>query len=316
VTDAAPDAAIGALVDAALTGDKRAIARLVTRFEDDRPDAAHARQAALARLDLAGATAGRVVGFTGAPGVGKSTLVGAVANRIVEQDPRERVAVVAVDPSSPLTGGALLGDRTRVRFAPDEARLYFRSQASAAELGGVARATHQACRVLVRLFSTVIVETVGVGQGEVEIVRLADRTFLVLQPHGGDHVQFMKAGIMEVPDVFVVSKGDLDGATVTVNALGASLRLAAPGAGDRPILRTSALTGDGIDAVAAAVVASPRGGLDGRAPYYFERWVAAEYGRAGLRRLSELSGSRTADYVDRHIGLDGAQLAFAAAMTA
>ncbi|MBZ0238160.1 MAG: protein kinase, partial [Deltaproteobacteria bacterium] len=144
------------------------------------------------------------------------------------------------------TGGALLGDRTRVRFAPDEARLYFRSQASATELGGVARATHQACRVLVRLFTTVIVETVGVGQGEVEIVRLADRTFLVIQPHGGDHVQFMKAGIMEVPDAFVVSKGDLDeAATATFHALHATLRLASPGAADRPIYRTSAHTGAG-----------------------------------------------------------------------
>jgi LAO/AO transport system kinase len=304
-----------ALIAAARAGDKRSIARLVTRFEDDRPEAAAVRRAVLARLDAAGATVGRVVGFTGAPGVGKSSLVGAVANRLIELDPAERVAVVAVDPSSPLTGGALLGDRTRVRFAPDEGRLYFRSQASATELGGVARATHQACRVLVRLFSTVIVETVGVGQGEVEIVRLADRTFLVLQPHGGDHVQFMKAGIMEVPDVFVVSKGDLPGAAITVNALGASLRLAAPGAGDRPIIRTSALSGDGVDALASEVLAAPRGGLDARAPYYFERWVAAEYGRAGLRRLAGMAASAAA-FVAQHGGLDAAQDAFAAALVA
>lgn len=297
------------LVDAARGGDKRSIARLVTRFEDDRPEAAAGRRAALARFDAAGAPVGRVVGFTGAPGVGKSTLVGAVANRLIERDAAERVAVVAVDPSSPLTGGALLGDRTRVRFAPDEARLYFRSQASAAELGGVARATHQACRVLVRLFSTVIVETVGVGQGEVEIVRLADRTFLVLQPHGGDHVQFMKAGIMEVPDAFVVSKGDLAGAATTVNALGASLRLAAPGAGDRPIFRTSALSGEGVDALAAAVAEAPRGGLEARAPYYFERWVAAEYGRAGLRHLAAVAGTSAA-FVARCGGLDAAQERF------
>jgi LAO/AO transport system kinase len=221
--------------------------------------------------------------------------------------------VVAVSLKNPLTGGALLGDRTRVRFAPDEARLYFRSQSSATELGGVARATHQACRVLARLFSTVIVETVGVGQGEVEIVRLADRTFLVLQPHGGDHIQFMKAGIMEVPDAFVVNKGDLDGAATTVHALHASLRLAAPGAADRPILRTSALTGDGIDALAAEIQATPPGGLDARAPYYFERWVAAEYGRAGLRRLAALAPS-SAGYLADAGGLDAAQDAFASLM--
>lgn len=299
------------MVDEALAGDKRAIARLITRFEDDRLEAAEGRAEILRQLDERGAPTGRVVGITGAPGVGKSTLVGAVANRLITDAASERVAVVAVDPSSPITGGALLGDRTRVRFAPDEARLFFRSQASAAELGGVARATHQACRVLVRLFSTVIVETVGVGQGEVEIVRLADRTFLVIQPHGGDHVQFMKAGIMEVPDAFVVSKGDLDeAATATFHALGASLRLAAPGASDRPIYRTSALTGAGIGELAAAVAAVPSGGLDARAPYFFERWVATEYGRAGLRRLATLAPT-TVGYLSASGGLDGAQQAFA-----
>ena len=156
-----------------------------------------------------------------------------------------------------------------------------------------------------------IVETVGVGQSEVEIVRLADRTFLVLQPLGGDHIQFMKAGIMEVPDVFVVNKGDLAGASTTVNALGASLRLTSPGAADRPILRTSALTGDGVDALAAEVAPSPRGGLESRAPYYFERWVATEHGRAGLRRLAGMAPT-TAAYLAQHGGLDGAQQAFAA----
>jgi LAO/AO transport system kinase len=163
----------------------------------------------------------------------------------------------------------------------------------------------------VRLFSTVIVETVGVGQGEIEIVRLADHTFLVIQPHGGDHVQFMKAGIMEVPDAFVVSKGDLDeAATATFHALGASLRLAAPGASDRPIYRTSALSGAGIGELAGAIVAVPSGGLDTRAPYFFERWVATEYGRAGLRRLATLAPT-TAAYLAANGGIDGAQTAFA-----
>jgi hypothetical protein len=140
---------------------------------------------------------------------------------------------------------------------------------------------------------------------------LADRTFLVIQPHGGDHVQFMKAGIMEVPDAFIVSKGDLDeAATATFHALGASLRLAAPGASDRPIYRTSALTGAGVAELGAAIAAVPSGGLDARAPYYFERWVATEYGRAGLRRLAGLAPT-TAAYLAAHGGLDGAQQAFA-----
>jgi LAO/AO transport system kinase len=297
----------------AISGDKRAIARLITRFEDDRAEAAAVRQELLRELDARRAPTGRVVGVTGAPGVGKSTLVGAVANRIVADDPRERVAVVAVDPSSPLTGGALLGDRTRVRFAPDEPRLFFRSQASATELGGVARATHQACRVLVRLFSTVIVETVGVGQGEVEIVRLADRTFLVIQPHGGDFVQFMKAGIMEVPDAFVVNKVDLDGAEATVHALRASLRLGSPGRGDRPVYRTSARSGAGVGELADAVLATPAPGLVSREPAFFMRWVETEFGRWGVERLSRQAPD-VAAYLAAHGGLDGAQLAFAAGL--
>lgn len=295
-----------ALVAAARAGDKRAIARLVTVFEDDRPAAAAARAAVMDAL--ADAPVGRVVGLTGAPGVGKSTLVGALAAALVARG--ERVAVVAVDPSSPRTGGALLGDRTRVRFAAGDARLYFRSQASGAVTGGVARATAPVCRLLARLFSIVLVETVGVGQGEIEIVRIADTTWLVVQPHGGDAIQFMKAGLMEVPDGFVVSKGDLGAAAgATAGALAASLRLAAPGTPARPVIVTSALTGDGVDRLAAAIAASPGGGLAAREPYFLERWIADEHGKAGLRRLAALAPS-AAVYLARHGGLDRAQAAF------
>ena len=298
-----------ATVALARGGDKRAIARLVTVFEDERAAAA-ARRAAILAL-LADRRPGRVVGLTGAPGVGKSTLVGALATALVAGG-EPRVAVVAVDPSSPLTGGALLGDRTRVRFASDDDRLYFRSQASGALAGGVARATRQVCRLLARLFSTVIVETVGVGQGEIEIVRIADTTWLVVQPHGGDAVQFLKAGLMEVPDGFVISKGDLGAAAgATAAALTSSLRLDATGNAPRPVLVTSAVTGAGVSALAAAILAGPRGGLDDKAPYFFERWVADEHGRAGLRRLATLAPS-TAAYLAAHGGLDGAQQAFIA----
>ncbi len=301
-------AAIGAdAIAAARRGDKRAIARLVTVFEDERPDAATARATVLAALG--DAPVGRVVGLTGAPGVGKSTLVGAVATALVGAS-GERVAVVAVDPSSPLTGGALLGDRTRVRFAADDDRLYFRSQASGAVTGGVARVTHQVCRLLARLFSTVLVETVGVGQGEIEIVRIADTTWLVVQPHGGDAIQFMKAGLMEVPDGFVVSKADLGAAAgATASALSASLRLAAPGAAARAVIVTSAITGDGVAQLAAAIAAQPGGRLGDKEPYFFERWIADEHGKAGLRRLARLAPT-TAAYLARHGGLDGAQAAF------
>ncbi len=310
---ASDDAA--ALIAAARAGQRRAIARVVTRFEDDRPAAAGWRQAAWAALDAAGAATGRVIGVTGAPGAGKSTLVGGLARAIVAADAGARLAVLAVDPSSPLTGGALLGDRVRIGLAgagggADDERIYVRSQPSAAEPGGLGRATYQAARVLARLFPTLIIETVGVGQGELEIAALADRTYLVVTPHAGDELQFMKAGIMEVPDGFVVNKADLgDAADHTVAALTASLRLGRADRAERPVYRTSARTGAGVAALAAAMVATPSGGLDGRAARFFERWVAREHGQAGLRRLAALAPS-TAAYLAAHGGFDGATVAF------
>lgn len=297
-------------VAAARAGDKRALARLVTAVEDPRPAAAPRRAAILAAV--ADRPLGRVVGLTGAPGVGKSTLVGALAQALLSAG-ETRVAVLAIDPSSPVTGGALLGDRTRVRFAGAEDRLYFRSQASGAISGGVARATHHVCRLLARLFSTVVVETVGVGQGEIEIVRIADTTWLVLQPHGGDAVQFMKAGVMELPDGFVVSKGDLGAAAgATAAALTSALGLIAPGATPRPVIVTSAVTGLGVAELAAAIAAGPRGRLLAKEPGLFERWVLDEHGAAGLRRLRTLAPT-TAAYLAACGGLEAAQLAFAGA---
>ena len=301
------------VVTAALGRDKRAVARLVTLFEDPRVTSAAGRGHAMAILDGAGAPPGRVIGFTGPPGAGKSTLVGELALRLAAAT--AAVAVLAVDPASPISGGALLGDRTRVRFPPGEPRLYFRSQSSGGAAGGIARTTFQVCRLLSRLFDLVIVETVGVGQSEIEIVRIADMTFLVLQPHGGDHVQFMKAGVMEVPDAFVVNKVDLDGAAATVHALRASLRLAAPGRGDRPVYRTSARTGAGLDELAAAVRTGPGPGLAAREPAFFRRWIEAEYGRWGVDRLARLAPDME-KYLASHGGLDGAQAAFEAAMGA
>ena len=297
------------LIPSALALHKRAVGHLVTVFEDPRAAAGPRRARVLAALDRLSTRRGRVIGITGAPGAGKSTLLGELATRLIAAAPGRAVAVLAVDPSSPVSGGALLGDRTRVRFPPGERRLFFRSQASAGELGGLARATFQVCRLLTRLFDVVFVETVGVGQSEIEIVRVADRTYLIVPPLAGDHVQFMKAGIMEVPDGFVVSKADVgEAADATFHALRASLRLSRPG--HEPALhRVSARTGAGLDALAAELATAPiGGGVDARAPYFFEKWVAAEHGRRGLERLAAAGGA--ADFVDASGGFEGAQAAF------
>ena len=308
-----------ALVTAALRGERRAIGQLITGFEDPRTEAAAWRRRAWTTLDEASAATGRVVGITGAPGAGKSTLVGALARAIVTADRTTRVAVLAIDPSSPLSGGALLGDRVRIGRSerPDEdvddTRIYVRSQPSAAEPGGLGRGTYQAARVLARLVPTLLIETVGVGQGELDIAALADRTYLVVTPHAGDELQFMKAGIMEIPDAFVVHKADLgDAVDHTVAALTSTLRLGRIDRAPRPVHRTSARTGVGVAALATELIATPAGGLDARAPRFFERWVAREQGQAGLRRLATLAPS-TAAYLATHGGFDGAVLAFALA---
>jgi len=293
--------------------DKRAIARLITWFEDGRPEAVPRRAAVLAALG--DGRRGRVIGITGAPGAGKSTLLGEVATRLVGAEGERAIAVLAVDPSSSISGGALLGDRTRVRFPPGERRLYFRSQASAGALGGVAPTTFQVCRLLVRLFDLVFVETVGIGQSEIEIVRVADRTYLVVPPLAGDHVQFMKAGIMEVPDAFIVSKADVgDAAEATFHSLRSALRLARPGDAP-PVHRVSARTGEGIDVLCAELLTAAVGaGIEGRTPRFFERWVADEHGRAGLSRLGARGGAAT--YLAAHGGFEAAQLAFGAIVPA
>ncbi len=294
------------VAQAARAHQRRAVAKLVTQFEDPRPAAAMVRREIIAALDAAGATLGRVIGLTGAPGAGKSSLVGALASAIVADG--GSLAVVAVDPSSPVSGGAFLGDRTRVRFPPDEPRLYFRSQPSRGALGGLAPSTFQVCRLLARLYDTVIVETVGVGQSEIEVAAIADATFLVIAPHGGDEVQFMKAGIMEIPDGFVLSKDDLGAGAERAHAqLRAALRLS--GVGPRPIFRTSAQRSAGVVELAAAWAAIAPGGLTAREPAQFARWVADEHGRAAAARLNAAGGA--AAYLAAHGGFDAAQLTFA-----
>jgi LAO/AO transport system kinase len=275
-----------ALAAALAAGDKAALGRAVTLCEDPRPSGAAARAALFAALPARPSSI--VVGLTGAPGVGKSTLIGALATGLLVRTGRS-VAVVAVDPSSPQSGGALLGDRARTRFPPDERRLFFRSQASDRQLGGLAPSTTAVTRLLARLFDRVIVETVGVGQSEIDVASLADLTIAVVQPLAGDQLQFLKAGVLEVADWLVVNKADLAGAARTAAQLSAAASI-----GRRPptVFEVSARTGHGIDGLVDALAdfAATPGGLADREARTFTRWVAAEYGRAGVAALAALGG--------------------------
>lgn len=238
-----------------MSANKAAVSRALNLVEDRRPDA-HARVTELlARLkDAPKAGGGHRVGLTGPPGVGKSTLTSALA-RAVRQRGRT-VGVVAVDPSSIRSGGSLLGDRARMSFDPSDAGLFVRSLATAGEVGGLAYAANSAVRVLAAAYDMVVIETTGVGQSEIDIVHVADTVVLVIQPGSGDALQFLKAGIMEIPDILVVNKADQDElAKRAIADLRGALQTAhAAGAGggqdpvwETPIIATSATTGSGID---------------------------------------------------------------------
>jgi LAO/AO transport system kinase len=205
------------LADATLAGDRRALARLLTSVESRTP----AAEAAL-RVLHPRAGGAHVIGVTGAPGAGKSTLVSALVR---EMRARGRsVAVVAVDPSSPITGGAILGDRVRMQEHATDDGVFIRSMAARGHAGGLAATTDAAVTVLDAAgFDAVIVETVGTGQSEVEVVATADTTVVLEAPEMGDEIQAIKAGLLEVADIVVVSKGDRPGAERTANVLRAML---------------------------------------------------------------------------------------------
>jgi LAO/AO transport system kinase len=195
-----------------------------------------------------------VIGITGAPGVGKSTSTAALVGALRAQG--RRVGVLAVDPSSPFSGGALLGDRVRMQEHALDSGVYIRSMASRGHLGGLAAATPQAIRVLDAAgCDVVLVETVGVGQSEVEIASMADTTLVLLAPGMGDAIQAAKAGILEIGDVYVVNKSDRDGAHQVVRELRAMLALAERKAGEwrAPIVSTVAARGEGVDDLIAAI---------------------------------------------------------------
>jgi len=238
----------GDLLDRAGTGDKRALARVLTVVENDEPGAAD-----IVRRTFPKAGRALVLGVTGPPGGGKSTLVSRLVGAY--RATSGRVAVVAVDPSSPFTGGAILGDRIRMQSRALDEGVFIRSMASRGHAGGLARTTARVVSVLDALGNdVVIVETVGVGQEEVDVVRVADTVALVTVPGLGDDIQAIKAGVLEIADVLIVNKADRPGADETAKDLAQMLTLGvARNDWKPPIVRTVAATGEGIDELVDAV---------------------------------------------------------------
>jgi LAO/AO transport system kinase len=198
-----------------------------------------------------------VVGFTGAPGTGKSTLVDAVVSLLRSKD--DSVAILATDPNSPFTGGAILGDRIRMQRHALDPKVFIRSMGARGHLGGLSLATREAIRLLGAFgFDQVILETVGVGQSELEVAAVADTTVVVLTPNVGDSVQMIKAGILEIADVFAVNKADIDGHSRVVAELRTMLNMAPKGAWKPPIVTTVATRQEGVEQLWDAVLAHRR----------------------------------------------------------
>jgi GTPase len=244
---AAPGRTAAELSDALLAGDKRALARAISLVENDDPEGW-----ALVREVYPHTGKAAVVGFTGPPGVGKSTLIGALVKNARERD--REVAVLSIDPSSPFTHGALLGDRIRLSDHFLDPGVFIRSMASRGSLGGLSEATLQAALLMDAAGKDdVFLETVGVGQAEVDIIDHADTVVLVLMPGSGDSIQALKAGVMEIPDIIVVNKADHPLTDTMVREIRGVLSLGPRVDWRVPILQTEAARGEGVEEVAQRI---------------------------------------------------------------
>jgi LAO/AO transport system kinase len=290
------------LVSAARAGDPRALARLVSLVENGSP-----RLREVMKLIAPFTGGARIIGLTGAPGVGKSTITGALVRAY--RGNGLRVGVLAVDPTSPFTGGALLGDRVRMQDHATDPGVFIRSMASRGHLGGVSWAAPHALRILDAAgFDVIMIETVGVGQAEVAIASLADSTLVIVAPGMGDSIQAAKAGILEIADIFVVNKSDRPGAQEAIRDLRTMLAMSGYGAGHwkPPIVATTAATGEGIDELVGRLEAhaawlGESGERDRRRLARAREEVAAIAVAALRERLGALPGESQLDEFAGHV---------------
>jgi LAO/AO transport system kinase len=276
------------LSERVLAGDPRAIARVITLIEDESP-----ARADLLRKIFPKSGRAYLIGVTGPPGAGKSTLVDKLTSAL--RATGKTVGIVAVDPTSPFTGGAILGDRVRMQAHAGDAGVFIRSMATRGHLGGLARGTTEVALVLDAAGKDVVlIETVGVGQDEVDVVRMADISIVTIVPGAGDEVQALKAGIMEIADIFVVNKADREGANRTVASIETllSLQTFEPGQWRPPIIKTEATTGKGVPELLETIERFREHSQGARAE---RRRTRAEW------RVRELLAQRLVQYVEDRV---------------
>jgi LAO/AO transport system kinase len=276
----------------AKAGEKFPLARLISLIE--KPDSSRIRRSLFAELEQYPRPKSITIGFTGTPGAGKSSLISEICKEFLYKNTDKKIAIVAIDPSSSISGGSILGDRTRLNIPARENRIYFRSQASQLELGGINPYTYHVIRLLRYFFDFVFIETVGIGQNEIEVSKLVDYSFLILQPFAGDNIQFMKSGIMEVPDAFILNKCDekelaMSSYHMLINSLEFLKDILNQDTMPK-IFQTSTVKKIGIIDLLDYILEIPPK-LDPKMETFgqIQKWVKNEFGKWGLRELEKIN---------------------------